>query len=544
VQFPIEAAFHKRFNILFNGIEWRSSDLKGTDEPPKTTLGILLRIGPGLIIAGQIVGSGELIATTKTGAEAGFWLLWLILVGCVIKVFTQVELGRYTIIAGRTTMAALNEVPGPRIRVSWILWYWIFMFLASLAQLGGIVGGVGQALAITQPLTREGVRFNDYQDTMTRNEVLRALLERVDRRIIEAADDTTVRSLQERRSELREELAAQPAVPDTAPDSRDDIIWAAIVTAITSVALIAGRYRLVQTLAAALVALFTVITVGNLIHLQTLSDWRVGLSEILDGLSFQLPDYEGSLANSPLATALATFGIIGVGATELIAYPYWCLEKGYARWTGLRETTEEWERRARGWLRVMHWDAWISCIIYTFATVVFYLLGAAVLGRTGLNPEGTRMVRTLSEMYAPVFGVLAQAVFLFGAIAVLYSTFFLATAGHARVTADALRIFRLSGSSTRTRVFWTKVFCGLFPFVCFFVYAYVRAPVALVLTSGVMQAIMLPMLAGAALYFRYRCSDNRLKPTFLWDIMLWISAFGCLLAGGWLALAKILPQLQ
>lgn len=64
-------------------------------EPPKTILGTLKELGPGLIVAGGIVGSGELIATTATGAEAGFWLMWLIIVGCVIKVFVQVEIGRY-----------------------------------------------------------------------------------------------------------------------------------------------------------------------------------------------------------------------------------------------------------------------------------------------------------------------------------------------------------------------------------------------------------------------------------------------------------------
>ncbi len=37
---------------------------------------------------------------------------------------------------------------------------------------------------------------------------------------------------------------------------------------------------------------------------------------------------------NPIGTALATFGIIGVGAAELVVYPYWCLEKGYARFTG------------------------------------------------------------------------------------------------------------------------------------------------------------------------------------------------------------------
>ena len=54
----------------------------------------------GFIIAGSIVGSGELIATTKTGAEAGFTLLWLILLGCVVKTFAQIEFGRYSINTG------------------------------------------------------------------------------------------------------------------------------------------------------------------------------------------------------------------------------------------------------------------------------------------------------------------------------------------------------------------------------------------------------------------------------------------------------------
>ena len=100
-------------------------DENATKAPPRTILGILRQLGPGLIIAGAIVGSGELIATTKTGAQAGFSLLWLIIIGCVIKVFVQVEFGRYAISSGETTMSALNEVPGPRWRVNWILWYWL-----------------------------------------------------------------------------------------------------------------------------------------------------------------------------------------------------------------------------------------------------------------------------------------------------------------------------------------------------------------------------------------------------------------------------------
>ena len=47
-------------------------------DAPTTVKGILRNVGPGMILAGSIVGSGELIATTRTGAEAHFDFLWLI----------------------------------------------------------------------------------------------------------------------------------------------------------------------------------------------------------------------------------------------------------------------------------------------------------------------------------------------------------------------------------------------------------------------------------------------------------------------------------
>ncbi len=127
-------------------------DEAGIETPPSTLLGIVKRLGPGLIIAGSIVGSGELVATTKTGAEAGITLLWLIIIGCVIKVFVQIELGRYTITHGETTLAALDQVPGPRWQVNWIVWFWLVMMVIGIGQLGGIVGGVGQAAAIAIPI--------------------------------------------------------------------------------------------------------------------------------------------------------------------------------------------------------------------------------------------------------------------------------------------------------------------------------------------------------------------------------------------------------
>src|SRR5690606_14403602 len=119
--------------------------------------------------------------------------------------------------------------------------------------------------------------------------------------------------------------------------------------------------------------------IGNVYALQTSQEWSIPLSDWIRGLSFRLPgDGDGK---SSLATALATFGIIGVGATELIAYPYWCIEKGYAKFTGRPTDDTAWATRARGWMRVMHIDAFVSMIVYTIATIAFYVMGVAVLHR-------------------------------------------------------------------------------------------------------------------------------------------------------------------
>lgn len=544
-----------------------------TEHPPVSVPGILRRLGPGLIIAGSIVGSGELIGTTTTGALAGYWLLWLVIVGCVIKVFVQVEFGRYAISTGQASMVGMNETPGPVlnlgfVRANWLAWYWLAMFLVSLGQLGGIVGGVGQALAISVPLTDAGRAYNREAESLaTARYNLHMLQFKIEKLTSgatgagAAADPAAADAGGDEAATLRIELnALEESIKQSTARlkgadgksgleqaAKDHLVWATLVTAVTSVLLVAGRYGLIQWASTLLVAVFTLVTVLNVFMLQAQPEWAVTWSDIWLGLSCRLPpkmEMPDGSTFFPLTTALATFGIIGVGANELIAYPYWCVEKGYARFVGQREDSAAWLDRARGWLRVMRWDAWCSMGVYTFATVAFYLLGAATLGRIHLVPKGNDMIRTLSIMYEPVFGGWTGPVFLFGAFAVLYSTFFVAIAGHARVSADAWRVFRresLVGDVNPTTV---KFFSGLYPIVCLAMYLAYPEPTTLVLASGAMQAVMLPMLSFAALYFRYRRTDARIKPGLLWDICLWISAIGMLIAGGWLFLTKVFPQLE
>jgi Mn2+/Fe2+ NRAMP family transporter len=514
-------------------------------QPPQTVLGILRRLGPGLIIAGSIVGSGELIATTKTGAEAGFWLLWLIIVGCVIKVFVQVELGRDAVVRGKTTMEALAEVPGPAIprRGNWLVWYYFLMFAASIGQLGGIVGGVGQALAISLPLTQQGRTYNQYVELETKLAVARAeqRLAREKARQAATPDGDAgadfVRQRDREVARLEQDLAARGPRPRPGPDDR---LWAALVSVITAGLLLVGHYSLIQNVTTAMVALFTFVTVANVVALQWTTTWAISPQDVADGLSFRLPPQHAAGSQTALATALKTFGIIGVGATELVAYPYWCLEKGYARFTGPRDDSPQWAARARGWMNVMRYDAWCSMVVYTIATVAFYLLGAAILGRTGLNPTGNELIRTLGVMYEPVFGRWAEVLFLLGAFAVLYSTFFVANAGHARVVTDGLGVMGLVANDPAVQRWWKRGLSGGLPLVCLAVYVLVPStPDQLVLLSGMMQALMLPMLSAAAIYFRYYRCDPRIRPGRLWDACLWISSVGMLVAGTYLAYGEV-----
>jgi Mn2+/Fe2+ NRAMP family transporter len=388
------------------------------------------------------------------------------------------------------------------------------------SQQGGIVGGVGQALAISRPLTQYGIEYNQKRDELIKAKTEQALIR------MKNPESPEIAAIQQKIDSLTTQI-------EPMPESKDAYIWAAIIAILTSILLYVGRYWLIQIIATVLVSIFTLVTIITLVMLQTRDEWAVGAHELANGLSFRLPPANDTLVSNPVATALAAFGIIGVGAAELIMYPYWCLEKGYAKFTGSRDGSIHWTQRARGWLRVMRIDAWLSMVIYTFATVAFYLLGAAVLWRAGLNPAKADMIRTLSQMYVPVFGRSAEIVFLTGAVAVLYSTFFVAAAGNARMVADALGLYGLHDGSETTRAKWARNICVVWPLLAAVLYTLVRRPTAMVLACGTAQSVMLPMLGAAALYFRYKRSDKDLRSGRLWDVMLWLSLIGFVIIGGW-----------
>jgi manganese transport protein len=300
-----------------------------------------------------------------------------------------------------------------------------------------------------------------------------------------------------------------PAVPVDA--------WVFVCLIVTLVLLLGGGYDRIESIATIKVSLFTMLTVMGAILLISMPQY-FSWSAMLDGLRVQMPP-------GGLTKAVAVFGITGVGATELFMYPYWCVEKGYARFAGAGDGSKAWENRARGWVRVMEVDVVASMCIYTLATLAFYMLGAGILHGMGLMPKAGEMINVLSNMYTQTLGGWALWLFYLGAVATLYGTVFAATAAHSRLYADMFRMmgfFRRDDYSSRVR--YRKRFVWLLAVAPAGLYWVFREPVQMVFIGGLAQFLIMPAIAIVTLYLRHKHLPKQLAPSTFRTWGAWISA--------------------
>lgn len=472
-----------------------SDESLGICDPPTTWWSALRMIGPGIVLAGTIVGSGEFLLTTKLGAEHGMTFLWLILLSCVIKVFVQIELGRYAISSGQPTLSALDTLPGPRWGANVWVWWWFLMMLATMFQLGAMTGTVGQSLYQAFPQTSA----------------------------------ETNAQLAQNWPSVAEALTRRPEMP-----------WAFVTCAAALAVLATGTYRNLERITTVLVVGATLLTVAATACLPW-TNYPLTWSSIASGLTFQLPAMDGAA----VATALGVFGVTGVGATELFYYPYWCIEKGYARFVGPYDASPAWHRRAQGWIRVMYLDAWVSMVVFTVSTVAFYCMGAAVLHPQGLVPAGPEMIRTLSRMFVDSIGDWTRIVFLVGAGTVLFKTLYLASAGNARLAADFLRVVGWqTDARPAARARCVMSFSMFFPILALGLFLGFVDPSMMTAIGGFAQAVTLPMIAITALVFRYRRTLPNLAPGRLWDAMLWVAVVAITVVATWAATSTLVSLVQ
>ncbi len=169
-------------------------------------------------------------------------------------------------------------------------------------------------------------------------------------------------------------------------------------------------------------------------------------------------------------------------------------------------------------------DAVVSMVLYTVMTTAFYVLGVAVLHPQGLLPEGMELISVLSQLYTQSLGSWAGVLFLFGGFVVLFSTLFAELALWTRLFSDAFgQIGWLNYRNPRERYLAIAIVAWIVPSLWATLFLLVKLPAMMVVVGGVAGTGILFIVAVAAVHFRYRQLSRSLKPSMVYDGLLWLS---------------------
>jgi Mn2+/Fe2+ NRAMP family transporter len=293
-------------------------------------------------------------------------------------------------------------------------------------------------------------------------------------------------------------------------------LWTMLLGLLTSLLIYKNYYNLVEKASLVMVVGFTLFT---LIAVITLAPTTMGFSwkDVASGLTFQLP-------KELIFVAIGAFGITGVASDEIIAYNYWCLEKGYAAYTGKNDGSEDWKRRASGWISIMQLDAFVAMFIYTLVTAAFYLLGASVLHGSNQIPEGNEVINTLSRIYTEALGPGVRTSYLLGAFFVLYSSVFATLAYWTRLFMDISGTFGwLNVDDESIRKKGVAILAWIIPVLWMLAFLFIQLPTFMVMIGGVVGSVLLIVVVIAGIAFRKTNKSFGLPSSFLPELLFWLS---------------------
>ena len=295
-------------------------------------------------------------------------------------------------------------------------------------------------------------------------------------------------------------------------------IWVAISCLLTWLLLYFGSYKSLERTLLVMVLFFSFMTMIIAFAMQS-TEYQVNLDQISQGLSFSFP-------TEYLPLALAVFGFTGISYGEIMAYTYWCLEKGYADNTG--QDVEE----TKHWIKTMQTDVWVTVFFITLGTLPFFFLGAGVLNNVPELQESLAtssfwdvdVISSLQNMFSLVLGGWAKWLFIVLAFFVLFSTLLSGTAAFTRTISDYLISMGLVKEKTDTRQMLIKLVAFVIPFLSGLFYFILPNPITLLLIAGIWAAMGLPIVNIGALYLVNKL-DPALQPKLITKVILWVSLF-------------------
>ncbi|MEE9421604.1 MAG: Nramp family divalent metal transporter, partial [Gammaproteobacteria bacterium] len=101
-----------------------------------------LAIGPGIVIAATGLGAGDLIAASVAGARFGTALLWVVVVGALLKFVLNENLARWQLSTSSTVVEALVE----RLPRFWSGYFLVYLLLWSFVVAAALMAACGLAI--------------------------------------------------------------------------------------------------------------------------------------------------------------------------------------------------------------------------------------------------------------------------------------------------------------------------------------------------------------------------------------------------------------
>jgi Mn2+/Fe2+ NRAMP family transporter len=354
--------------------------MAGIKKPPKG-LAILALIGPGLVWCSEMIGSGEVILTTRVGAILGTGVMWAIIIGIFLKYVIGLAGARYTVCTGEGMIDMFDRIPGPR---HWVVWIVLVVQLISAAiAIGSIATAAGFFVHHLLPVSAQlagwiVALFALFVAWSGRFNILRMIMSFF------------------------------------------------VLIIILGVLYVAGK---VMPDLAALLNAFT-------FKIPQVPGWAIEKTGISDNPWREILPLMGWAAGGFASQVWYSYWVIGAGYGVNQAGVYGVP----ANTDNLRQLNSDEAQKLKGWCRVIDVDATTAMTITTVVTLSFLVAGAGILGPNQLAPEGAEVVVSLSTIFSSQWGAVGGILFtLTGAVA-LIGTLLAQLAGWPRLLADSFRI--------------------------------------------------------------------------------------------------------
>ncbi len=411
-------------------------------------------LGPGIILVGLSIGSGEFVLWPRLTAEYGFAVFWACWIGCTIQFFLNMEIERYTLATGESAVVGFirlwRPLGGVFLVCATLPWIWPGWATGGGALLSWQIGG--------SPLVYAVVGL-----------ILCGLI-----------------------------LTLGP------------VVYRTIET--VQIALVGIIFSLVLVLAFLIVDAESVRAMASgATRIGHVPD-GMNLPLLLGALAFA---GAGGTANLAQSNYIKDKGY-GMGRwVGRITSPFSGREEAASE-IGLAFEDTEGSRRdwADWWQRANVEHAlsfWFLCLL---SLSLFCLITHALLGSgSGASPEGFSFIADQADVLEERFGAAARNAFLWAGIAVLFSTELGILDAVTRVTVDLLKGTWLLEHSrwTVSRLYFTV----LWSFIAFGVavlLAGLDQPLTLLVISAALNAVVMFLYSGLLLWLGWRCFGGPLRP--------------------------------